>query len=165
LTGATTLAVFLFLPEPSGEAGSHLSKPEGRHERRQSWKERLRVLKNIDWIGALLSITGLVLLFYVLAVAPGAKKGWGTPCESGSVGALVSRFCRTSQEQADQMNILAADMIVLFILGFVILGLFAIWQWFIERREGITIKPLVPLGVFALDKGRVSLLFLVAVSS
>jgi hypothetical protein len=123
------------------------------------------VLKNIDWIGALLSITGLVLLFYVLAVAPGAKKGWGTPCESGSVGALVSRFCRTSQEQADQMNILAADMIVLFILGFVILGLFAIWQWFIERREGITIKPLVPLGVFALDKGRVSLLFLVAVSS
>jgi hypothetical protein len=82
LTGATTLSVFLFLPEPSGEAGSQLSEPEGRHEGRQNWKERLRVLKNIDWIGALLSITGLVLLFYVLAVAPGAKKGWGTPCES-----------------------------------------------------------------------------------
>jgi hypothetical protein len=82
LTGATTLAVFLFLPEPSGEAGSHLSEPEGRHEPLQGWKERLRVLKNIDWIGALLSITGLVLLFYVLAVAPGAKKGWDTPCES-----------------------------------------------------------------------------------
>jgi hypothetical protein len=60
---------------------------------------------------------------------------------------------------------LTADIVVLFILGFVILGLFAIWQWFIERRESVDIKPLVPLGVFALDKGRVSLLFLVAVSS
>jgi hypothetical protein len=82
LTGATTLAVFLFLPEPSGEAGCHSSGPEGRHGPLQGWKERLRVIKNIDWIGALLSITALVLLFYVLAVAPGAKKGWGTPCES-----------------------------------------------------------------------------------
>ncbi|KAG7529043.1 hypothetical protein FFLO_05805 [Filobasidium floriforme] len=133
LTGATTLAVFLFLPEPSGEAGGHSTDSEGQHARRRNWKERLRVLKNIDWIGALLSITGLVLLFYVLAVAPGAKKGWGTPY-----------------------------IVVLFILGFVMLGLFAIWQWYIERRESITIKPLVPLGVFALDKGRVSLLFLVA---
>lgn len=60
---------------------------------------------------------------------------------------------------------MTADMIVLFILGFIMLGLFAIWQWFIERRESVNIKPLVPLGVFALDKGRVSLLFLVAVSS
>ena len=59
---------------------------------------------------------------------------------------------------------MTADIVALFILGFVILGLFAIWQWFIERREGSDIKPLVPLGVFALDKGRVSLLFLVAVS-
>ena len=59
------------------------------------------------------------------------------------------------------------DIIVLLVVGLLLLLFFAGWQWFLEHRTPMTalrITPLVPLGVFALDHGRVSFLFLVAVS-
>lgn len=56
-----------------------------------------------------------------------------------------------------------ADIIVLLVGSILLLASFAAWQWFVEKRTRI--KPLVPLGVFALDKGRLSLWFLVCVSS
>jgi hypothetical protein len=53
-------------------------------------------------------------------------------------------------------------MIVLLILAVLVLGAFVAWEYLIEKR-GRT-PPLLPLGVFTLDHGRVSILCLVAVS-
>jgi hypothetical protein len=54
------------------------------------------------------------------------------------------------------------DVLVLLVAGLGLLALFAVWQRYIEKKESIL--PLVPLGIFALDGGRISLLFLIAVS-
>ncbi|KAG7562295.1 hypothetical protein FFLO_02283 [Filobasidium floriforme] len=51
-------------------------------------------------------------------------------------------------------------MIVLLILAVLVLGAFVAWEYWIEKR-GRT-PPLLPLGVFTLDHGRVSILCLVA---
>lgn len=64
LLAVTSLAVVIFLPDQPAQQDrdTHLGR-------------------EIDWLGGLLSIAGLMLIFYVLAVAPGAKDGWGTPCK------------------------------------------------------------------------------------
>ena len=46
--------------------------------------EQTHFLREIDVLGGFLVIVGLVLFFFVLTVAPGAKKGWATPCGSKS---------------------------------------------------------------------------------
>jgi hypothetical protein len=53
-------------------------------------------------------------------------------------------------------------MIALLILAVLVLGAFVAWEYWIEKR-GRT-PPLLPLGVFTLDHGRVSILCLAAVS-
>lgn len=60
-------------------------------------------------------------------------------------------------------QLLITDMIVLLIMAVFILAAFAGWEWWIERRSRT--PPLLPLGVFTLDHGRVLILCLVAVSS
>ena len=65
LLAGTTLAIILFLPDIPGHRSPESS-----------------LGRDIDWVGGFLSIAGLVLVFYVLAMAPAAARGWGTPCES-----------------------------------------------------------------------------------
>jgi len=55
-----------------------------------------------------------------------------------------------------------ADVLVLLVVGIGFLALFAVWQRYVEKKQKIV--PLIPLGVFALDGGRASLLLLIAVS-
>ena len=50
--------------------GIHKDKPSQEQDRR------------IDWVGAALSATALVLLTFSLAQSSSAKDGWRTPCES-----------------------------------------------------------------------------------
>ena len=38
--------------------------------------------KRIDWLGALLSTGGLVLIVFVLSQGDLAPQGWATPCKS-----------------------------------------------------------------------------------
>ena len=52
--------------------------------------EQTHFLREIDILGGFLVIVGLVLFFFVLTVAPGAKKGWATPC--GSILKACSDF-------------------------------------------------------------------------
>ena len=54
------------------------------------------------------------------------------------------------------------DIIVLLVLACLVLGAFATWEWRLERRNQT--PPLLPLSVFALDRGRVALLFVITVS-
>jgi hypothetical protein len=54
------------------------------------------------------------------------------------------------------------DIIVLLVLACLIIGAFAMWEWRLERRNRT--PPLLPLSVFALDRGRVALLFVITAS-
>lgn len=44
--------------------------------------DHINFLGQIDWVGNFLVSAGMLLLLYVLSMAPGADKGWGTPRES-----------------------------------------------------------------------------------
>ncbi|KAJ7139217.1 major facilitator superfamily domain-containing protein [Mycena epipterygia] len=112
--------------------------------------------RRVDWLGAALVSTGLVLVVFVLGQGELAADGWASPY-----------------------------IIVLLILGLLLLGLFFFWQLYLERShpllpsppsrsstsEGLrlyswartyTPPPLMRPGLFSRARGRVGVMYIVA---
>ncbi|KAI0251788.1 putative efflux transporter [Lactifluus subvellereus] len=89
--------------------------------------------KRIDWIGAILITSGLILIVFVLSDSPTARRGWKNP-----------------------------RVISLFIVGVVLVLLFAAWQYYLEwrlenpdlPRTRWTAPPLMKLSMWARAHGR-----------
>jgi MFS family permease len=64
---------------------------------------------NIDYIGALLSVSGLVLFAFALADGSGAEKGWRTP--------YIPTFLA---------------------VGALLMAGFLVWEWYVENRTDKT---------------------------
>ncbi|KAI0047866.1 MFS general substrate transporter [Auriscalpium vulgare] len=97
--------------------------------------------QRVDWLGAFLVSSGLVLLVFVLSDSPTAPKGWRAPY-----------------------------IIALTIVSFVLLLLFVMWQHYLERRQldptlprtRWTAPPLMKLSMWGRAKGRFAVIQLVA---
>ncbi|KAG2354796.1 major facilitator superfamily domain-containing protein [Suillus spraguei] len=97
-------------------------------------------VKRVDWIGASLVTTGLVLIVFVLG--QGEIAGWKTPY-----------------------------IIVLLILGVIMLALFLVWEWKLERiidedpsraTSMWTPPPLMKLSLWARANGRMAVVLVIA---
>lgn len=97
--------------------------------------------KRVDWIGALMVTTGLVLIVFVLSDAPTAHRGWKNPHD-----------------------------IALFIVGVLLVLLFIAWQYYLERRlenpdlprTRWTAPPLMKLSMWTRAHGRFAVMQAVA---
>ncbi|KAJ7506829.1 MFS general substrate transporter [Mycena galericulata] len=81
--------------------------------------------KRVDWLGAFLVTTGLVLLVFVLGQGSLAPNGWKT-----------------------------GYIIALLIVSVLFLALFIIWQHHLERNEGTMRPPLMKLSLWTRAKGK-----------
>ncbi|KAG2073085.1 MFS general substrate transporter [Suillus decipiens] len=100
------------------------------------------VVKRVDWIGASLVTTGLVLIVFVLGQGEIASDGWKTPY-----------------------------IIVLLILGVIMLALFIVWEWKLERiidgdpsraTSMWTPPPLMKVSLWTRAKGRMAVILVIA---
>jgi hypothetical protein len=82
--------------------------------------------KRVDWIGAVMVTTGLVLIVFVLSDVPAAHRGWKNPRESSP---FPSAFLHIHPDLTT-----CADDIALFIVGVLLVLLFIAWQYYLERR-------------------------------
>ncbi|TDL21101.1 MFS general substrate transporter [Rickenella mellea] len=81
--------------------------------------------RRVDWIGATLVTTGLVLITFVLGQGELAPQGWKTPY-----------------------------IVVLLILGVVFIGVFIWWQYYLEHSEGHQRPPLMKLSMWSRSNGK-----------
>jgi MFS family permease len=100
------------------------------------------VVKRVDWIGASLVTVGLVLIVFVLAQGEIASDGWKTPY-----------------------------IIVLLVLGVILLAVFLVWEWKLERiieedpsraTSMWTPPPLMKLSLWTRAKGRMAVILVIA---
>ncbi|KAG2354799.1 major facilitator superfamily domain-containing protein [Suillus spraguei] len=100
------------------------------------------VVKRVDWIGASLVTSGLVLIVFVLGQGEIASDGWKTPY-----------------------------IIVLLILGVIMLALFIVWEWKLERiidedpsraTSMWTPPPLMKVSLWTRAKGRMAVILIIA---
>ncbi|KAN0121010.1 efflux transporter [Russula decolorans] len=97
--------------------------------------------RRVDWIGATLITCGLILIIFVLSDTPTARKGWKNPLIIG-----------------------------LFLTGVFLVILFALWQYYLERRlENIdlprtrwTAPPLMKPSMWTHDHGRFAVMQIIA---
>jgi MFS family permease len=97
--------------------------------------------KRVDWIGAFLVTTGLVLIIFVLGQGEIAPRQWATPY-----------------------------IIALFIIGVIFVGLFLCWQYYLEKRfddhnstySVFTPPPLMRISLWTRAHGRLGAVMLVA---
>ena len=80
--------------------------------------------KRVDWIGATLVTTGLVLIVFVLSDSPTANKGWKNSREFSPARSLQLYPYFTA----------CTDIIALFVVGVLLVLLFVAWQYYLERR-------------------------------
>ena len=107
--------------------------------------------QRVDWLGALLITTGLVLIVFVLS--DGEIVGWKTPCTFIPIlsGYLVLIY-----------GCPLPDIIALLVLGVVFIILFLFWQRYLERIQDDpdaiyskwTPPPLMKLSIWSRAKGR-----------
>jgi hypothetical protein len=112
--------------------------------------------KRVDWIGATLITGGLILIVFVLSDMPTARDGWRNPRESSIF--LLWRV------------LMYADIVGLFFTGLFLVLLFALWQYYLERRlEDIdlprtrwTAPPLMKLSMWTHAHGRFAVMQIIA---
>ncbi|KAK0463275.1 efflux transporter [Desarmillaria tabescens] len=89
--------------------------------------------KRVDWLGAFLVTAGLVLIIFVLSDGEVAPNKWAT-----------------------------SYIIALLVVGVIILGLFLLWQWYLERIQlnpnapysALTPPPIMKLSLWARGNGK-----------
>ncbi|KAG2073084.1 MFS general substrate transporter [Suillus decipiens] len=100
------------------------------------------VVKRVDWIGASLVTIGLVLIVFVLGQGEIASNGWKTPY-----------------------------IIALLVLGVMMLALFLVWEWRLERiidenpsraMSMWTPPPLMKVSLWTRAKGRMAVILVIA---
>ncbi|KAG2147757.1 major facilitator superfamily domain-containing protein [Suillus bovinus] len=100
------------------------------------------LVKRVDWIGASLITIGLVLIVFVLGQGEIASDGWKTPY-----------------------------IIALLILGVIMVALFLVWEWRLERildedpsraTSMWTPPPLMKLSLWARARGRMAVILVIA---
>ncbi|KAI0035354.1 efflux transporter [Vararia minispora EC-137] len=97
--------------------------------------------RRVDWLGALLVTAGLVFIVFVLSDSPTAPNGWAT-------GYIIG----------------------IFVAGWILLILFACWEYFLERRLDDPTKPrtlwtappLMRLTMWTRARGRFALMQIIA---
>ncbi|KAF8215201.1 major facilitator superfamily domain-containing protein [Mycena galopus ATCC 62051] len=89
--------------------------------------------KRVDWIGAFLVTTGLVLLVFVLGQGSLAIHGWKT-----------------------------GYIIALLIVSVLFLVLFVLWQHYLEKSEGNQRPPLMKLSLWSREKGKFAVMQAIA---
>jgi hypothetical protein len=113
--------------------------------------------KRVDWIGAFLVTSGLILIVFVLNDSPTARKGWRNPREFSAVH-ITPRL----------MSYL--DAIALSVVGIVLILLFASWQHYLEwrlenpdlPRTRWTAPPLMKLSMWTRAHGRFAVMQIIA---
>jgi hypothetical protein len=80
--------------------------------------------KRVDWIGAFLVTTGLVLIVFVLGQGEIAPRQWATPCTTCSFTIL----------EFDNYLTYCPDIIALLVVGLIFMSLFIYWQYYLEKR-------------------------------
>ncbi|KAF5365655.1 hypothetical protein D9758_003166 [Tetrapyrgos nigripes] len=81
-----------------------------------------RMDKRVDWIGAFLVTAALALVIFTLGQGPIASHGWATPY-----------------------------IISLLVIGVVLLGLFVLWEHFLEQRPARYRAPLMKITLWSRD--------------
>jgi len=89
--------------------------------------------KRVDWIGAFLVTTGLVLLVFVLGQGSLATNGWKT-----------------------------GYIIALLIISVLFLAMFLLWQHYLEKNEGKRRPPLMKLTLWSRAKGKFAVMQAIA---
>ncbi|KAJ7916041.1 MFS general substrate transporter [Mycena leptocephala] len=89
--------------------------------------------KRVDWLGAFLVTTGLVLLVFVLSQGSRAPSGW----KSGYIVALL-------------------------IVSIFSLAIFILWQYHLEKNEGKGRPPLMKLSLWSRGKGKFAVIAVIA---
>ncbi|KAJ7490688.1 MFS general substrate transporter [Mycena latifolia] len=89
--------------------------------------------KRVDWLGAFLVTTGLVLLVFVLGQGSLASNGWKT-----------------------------GYIIALLIVSIVFLVMFLLWQHYLEKKEGTGRPPLMKLSMWSRAKGKFAVMQAIA---
>ena len=115
--------------------------------------------RRVDWLGGILVTAGLVLIIFVLSDGEIAPKKWATSCE---LSIVVWSNCLLSDN--------TLDIIAFLILGCVFIGLFILWQRYLERIQDSpnaqyskwTPPPLMKMSLFARGNGRFSVIMVIA---
>ncbi|KAJ7028424.1 MFS general substrate transporter [Mycena alexandri] len=89
--------------------------------------------KRVDWLGAFLVTTGLVLLVFVLGQGSLATNGWKT-----------------------------GYIIALLFISVLFLGLFVFWQHYLEKNSGTKRPPLMKLSLWSRAKGKFAVMQAIA---
>ncbi|KAK0430501.1 efflux transporter [Armillaria borealis] len=96
--------------------------------------------KRVDWLGAFLVTAGLTLIIFVLSDGEVAPNKWAT-----------------------------SYIIALLIVGVIILGLFLLWQWYLERVQynpnapysALTPPPIMKLSLWARGNGKFAAIMII----
>jgi predicted MFS family arabinose efflux permease len=106
--------------------------------------------KRVDWMGAFLVTTGLVLLVFVLGQGSLATNGWKTGCKF------------FSSSPSDFELICTLDIIALLIVSVLFLVMFILWQHYLEKNEGKHRPPLMKLSLWSRAKGKFAVMQAIA---
>ena len=117
--------------------------------------------KRVDWIGAFLITSGLILIVFVLSDSPTARRGWRNP-RRFIFGIRV--FSRLNSYNS------YSDIIVLFVAGIALVLLFVAWQYYLEwrlenpdlPRTRWTAPPLMKLSMWTRAHGRFAVMQIIA---
>jgi hypothetical protein len=117
--------------------------------------------KRVDWIGAFLITSGLILIVFVLSDSPTARRGWRNP-RRFIFGIRV--FSRLNSYNS------YSDIIVLLVAGIALVLLFVAWQYYLEwrlenpdlPRTRWTAPPLMKLSMWTRAHGRFAVMQIIA---
>ncbi|TFK35336.1 major facilitator superfamily domain-containing protein [Crucibulum laeve] len=89
----------------------------------------------IDWIGAILATTGLILILFVISQGEIAPRQWKT-----------------------------TYIIALLVVGILLIGLFLLWQWYLEKHQenANSPPPLMKLSIWTHGQGRFAAMMAIA---
>ena len=115
--------------------------------------------RRVDWIGAILVTSGLVLIVFVLSNTS-TREGWRSLRECSPAFLHWHVLTRVSY----------ADIVSLFVFGVVLVVLFALWQYYLERRlenrnlprTRWTAPPLMKLSMWTHAHGRFAVVQIIA---
>jgi hypothetical protein len=79
--------------------------------------------RRVDWLGAFLVTSSLVLIVFVLSAGETAPQGWKTPCK------------HMLGDVSDSGLTISPDIIVLLILGVLLLPAFVFWQHILQQYQ------------------------------
>jgi hypothetical protein len=112
--------------------------------------------QRVDWIGAALITSGLVLFTFAIGDGETAVRGWRTGCEH-----TVSFFQSRGRFQiADPYT----DIIATLILSLVLIAVFIYWEYVLDQEAALPsgqsrrARPLVSLKLFARANGRLAVM-------